>query len=62
MTIEFFTYEDVLVDAVNFHSVDLKEEQAEHLVEHEANKNEAIEYGNLYFADGTMKAYYVTGY
>jgi ribosomal protein L1 len=61
--LEFFTSEDVLVDSISGAAFPngLTKEVAIALIEHEANKNEAIEYGVLHYEDGLEKMHFVTG-
>ena len=59
--LELFTSEDVLVDSINtsFFTNGLSKEGAITLIEHEANKNEAIEYGVYTYEGGLEKMHFV---
>jgi hypothetical protein len=50
-----------LVDSVNYPSWNMTEVGAHNVIEHEANKNEDIEYGILFLNDGTHRYHFATG-
>jgi hypothetical protein len=59
--IDFYNFGDTLVDSVNYPSWNMTEVGAHNVIEHEANKNEDIEYGILFLNDGTHRYHFATG-